>query len=761
MGVAGLRRRIPLLIVVAGIVMACAWQSLPHFWPSLASLERLEWITYDWRMRQAVKVPGPISEQLGFVYIDDDAIDIFSEGRLGTNVQFGLYWPRQVYGRVVRELAAQGAKAVALDVLFGERRSDHPQVMTATGGIDSDIFFARELEAASNVVLAATREVVPHPTFRSAAAAIGDISTERDADGVLRRIRLFHKYRVWHPDILEQARLGNWKLEQALVSSNQLVIPRPNNRPVRIALTDDALFDPRDLREEKSRGIGRLHPAFEDVDAWHLGVVLAARELEIDLAKAEIDLGRRRIVLWSEDGQSQFIPIDREGCMLIDWNIRANDSRLTQEAFESLVAKDLQRQRGTNVQARFKDRLVVIGSVATGNELSDRGATPLDKETFLTSNHWNVANSILTRRFVRKASLPISLWVIGIAGLVSAWITARFPTLGASTAMLAAAGLYSGAACLVFVQNRLWLPMVSPIAALVCINVALMSYQAFFEQSERRRIRQIFSKIVSPDVVNVLLRAERLSLVGARRRITIMFADVRGFTEMTDLAHARAEEYVRANNLTGRAAEAYIDQQSQETLASVNTYLSAIADRVKRHEGTLDKYIGDCVMAFWGAPALNERHALGCVHAAIESQRLIAELNQDREKLNREREAYNAQRVARGELPLPMLHIMSLGIGINTGVVTVGLMGSDEHGQNFTAFGRDVNLASRLESKAGADRILIGEATYLDLLRDDPDLAASCVELQPIGVKGIRQAVKCYEVKWQHCEVVSLWQEAA
>jgi class 3 adenylate cyclase len=88
-------------------------------------------------------------------------------------------------------------------------------------------------------------------------------------------------------------------------------------------------------------------------------------------------------------------------------------------------------------------------------------------------------------------------------------------------------------------------------------------------------------------------------------------------------------------------------------------------------------------------------------------------------------------------------------------------MGSDEHVVNFTAFGRDVNLAARLESKAGPDHILIGEATYLELLRHAPDLTRCCVELPPINVKGIRQPVKCYEVTWRQPAAVEPVQTAA
>ena len=92
---------------------------------------------------------------------------------------------------------------------------------------------------------------------------------------------------------------------------------------------------------------------------------------------------------------------------------------------------------------------------------------------------------------------------------------------------------------------------------------------------------------------------------------------------------------------------------------------------------------------------------------------------------------------------------MQLGTGINTGLVVVGLMGSDEHGFNFTVFGREVNLASRLESVSGSGRIIISEVTYEQVRRADPELAARCVSLPAEKVKGIREAVKIYEVPWQ------------
>jgi adenylate cyclase len=254
-----------------------------------------------------------------------------------------------------------------------------------------------------------------------------------------------------------------------------------------------------------------------------------------------------------------------------------------------------------------------------------------------------------------------------------------------------------------------------------------LTYQVIFEQKERRRIRSIFSRMVSPNVVAELLKAEKLSLGGARREVTIFFSDVRGFTEMTDESHARSEQHVQAHQLRGADAEAYFDGQAQEVLATVNRYLSAIADKVKEHEGTFDKYIGDCVMAFWGAPTPNRQHAVSCVRAAIDAQRTIATLNEDRAAENKQREQENEARVAQGLEPWPLLKPLFMGAGINTGTVTVGLMGSDQHQFNYTVFGREVNLASRLEGLSSRGRIVISESTFRALQRDEPELAASVV----------------------------------
>src|SRR5262249_11206159 len=143
----------------------------------------------------------------------------------------------------------------------------------------------------------------------------------------------------------------------------------------------------------------------------------------------------------------------------------------------------------------------------------------------------------------------------------------------------------------------------------------------------------------------------------------------------TDTTQARVDEFVRQHNLRGQAAEACYDQQARETLDTVNLYLGLIADVIRNHDGVLDKFIGDCVMAFWGAPVATPNHAVACVRAAIEAQRGIAALNQERAAQNQQRERENATRIAAGQEPLEMLPLLLLGTGINTGPATAGLMG--------------------------------------------------------------------------------------
>ncbi len=746
---------VPVTLCGVAVALVGLVQTLTHRYADFDLTHRLEWMTYDWRVRLAFKHLAPAAPNLGFVFISDETIEEVASGRLGYSA--GLYWPRHVYGQVVEELDTQGAEAIAFDVLLAEMRPDHAPVELPDGTQESsDFFLARQLQRKGNVILASQHGVRPPEPFRTNAWALGDIEVKRDPDGILRRARVFTDYLVWHPMIVQAAR----RFQGFHYTTNELLFPTDNREPARIAIDSEGNFDQGRLYEVASEAAGRhqdsplnvkrMSKAFTRHRVWNLGVALAAHHLKLNLADAVIEPGRR-VILRAANDVERVIPIDSEGRFYIDWSVPFTDRRLTRESFHSLLHQQRARALGktNDLSRRFRDKLVLVGSVASGNDLTDLGATPLEKTTYLTSCYWNIANSLILGRFIQQPSLTEELCLIVLLGFAAGILTWNLRAVVAASCVALLAAFYVSLSVYLYLEVRHWLPLVLPSGGLFFTHFTLISYRAVFEQRERRRIRSIFAKIVSPNVVHELLKAEKLSLGGARREVTVFFSDVRGFTEMTDESHAKAEEHVRLHRLNEPSAEAYFDEQAQGVLRTVNLYLGSIADTVKQHEGTLDKYIGDCVMAFWGAPTPNDNHALDCVRAAIDAQRAIYALNQKRAAENSQREQENLQRVQQGQPPLPMHKLLSMGSGINTGIVTVGLMGSEQHTFNYTVFGRDVNLAARLEGLSGRGRILIGEATYRALLKLDPALAATCQELAPTTVKGFRSPVNIFEVPWK------------
>ena len=738
----------PVIVAAVVILLVCVLQLL-----RLDFFERLEWFTYDQRARVALRFPSPAATNLAFVSIEESSLDAVLHGKVGFN--FGLLWPRQVYGRLIDELSTEGARAVGFDVLYGELRPDNPPVQMADGTVmESDDYFANEMKRAGNVMIADMPQVSIPDLFVTNAFALGDISTERDSDGVLRHVKAFQMYRRWHPYIQNAASQYDLNLDRAKILSGKIVVPQnEGTNVVEIPIDAQTNFSSADFFGDPLPPDVQPHPrAYTDIRIWHMGVILAAAQLGLDLNKAEIDLAHGKIVLRGTNDVERTIPVDNEGNFYVDWRMTPTDMRLLCAPVEVLLWQAKQRLAGkTNgLSDAFCNKLVMVGSAVAGNNLTDQGATPLEHDTLLVSTHWNVANSIIMNQFIRRLPMPGRLAMIIILGAMTAFATLRLRSvIWGSTAVVLLILIYTAAAFFAFIHFRLWLPVFFPVIGAVLVqHLCLVTWRAVFEETEKQRVKSVFSKMVSPDVMSELLRAEKLSLGGARREVTVFFADVRGFTALTDEARERSAKFVQQHQLTAAAAEALSDESARETLNTINTYLALVADTVITGGGTLDKYIGDCVMAFWGAPVVNPKHAVGCVRAAIQAQREIFHTNQQRRVENERRTAENA-RSTTGEMAKPLLPVLTLGCGINTGVVDVGLMGSEAHQYNYTVFGREVNLASRLEGVSGSARIIIGEATYRHLLRDDPALAKTCVELPPVKVKGIVDAIKIYEVPWQ------------
>jgi class 3 adenylate cyclase/CHASE2 domain-containing sensor protein len=707
-------------------------------------LHKLELVFFDWRARAAAKADSTISPQIALLEFDDQTVKRFRSG-FPLGEPYGLLFPRHLYARALRELTAQGVQGVAFDVTLQDERPDHGLVDWVKDGvtnrIGSDQALEEALRASGRTALGADMESPPALPFRQAALAVGSVDSPPDVDGVSRRVFAYLDARFYSAPLLSYARKHGCYIE-------------PGGDPSQIKLADYGSDTNRffpiaaDGTVAVPVGTGRVAlPVFETRRTWHLGIILAAMELGLDLEHSETRPGAILLRSTNHPGLApRIIHVDVANSFPVDWSIPS--TRIPSQKFEDLIASDELRQQGEPDPGAvfWKGKLAVVGSAANGNNLTDHGATPLGPSDFLVATYANVANSVLKNRFIRKPSLAVEMAITLAAAMISGWTTWKIRGGAAGAVVLTLASIYAAFAFWMFLRHRVWLPLAHPIIAGMLFNhAAVLSWRVLFEQSERQRVRSVFSKIVAPEVVHELLRAESVGLSGARRRLTVFFADVRGFTEMTDRFQADAESHVAATGLTGASAEAHFEVKAGEVLATVNLYLGTLAEIVKSHQGTLDKYIGDCVMAFWGAPTADDEHAVKAVKAAIDAQRAI-------ERLNRERAAENERRriagvgEASGATPLPLLQ---LGTGVNSGFMTVGLMGSDAHIVNYTVFGREVNLASRLEGVSGRGRIIIGEGTYADLCRFAPDLAATCQSLPPVAVKGFRQPVQVYEVPWR------------
>ncbi len=758
---------IPYAIAVGVIAFVGFLQSLRHWSPYGGSIERLEGISYDWRQKEALKRHPPCATNLGFVYIEDDDIRKLEDGMGGAlDYQFGLYWPRQVYGRLISELKAEGARLIAFDVLFSGLRLDHAPVPMGTNvaPVPSDEFLADQLRSANNAVIATSKDLLPHRLFRDSVRRLGDISTDKDPDGVLRRAHAVRTFHVLHSTMERLAEKHDFDLSKTVIvpgksitlsdgksagkKGKQLIIPLTEANSYDIGVFKSQL--PGETGAPPGAMMGR---AYREVTSWHMGIVMAAAQLGLDLERATVDGVRGLIHIPGTNGMHRTIPVDKEGFFYVDWSIKHDDSRLTRENFTGVLAKERLRRLGKpkDDDTRWKDKVLIVGSTATGNDLTDRGSTPIQSDAYLVGKHWNVANSVIMGRFITRSPLWLELLAVIVMGVLAAGLTWKLPAPWPSLGVLVVIGSYGFIAHYVFVEYRYWIPIVLPVVGALLLNhVALLTYNIVFEQGERRRVKGVFSKLVSPNVVNQLLQSEVLRLGGKREKITVFFSDVRGFTKLTDVNQARADNYVRDHHLTGAAAEAHFDANAKDTLDTVNLYLSVIADQIKKHNGTLDKYIGDCVMAFWGAPTPDEQHAVHCVRAAIDAQIAMHLINLDRAAKNQLREVENARRLVAGEEPLNLLPLLALGTGINSGTAIVGMMGSEAHIFNYTIFGREVNLASRLEGVSGHSRIIIGEATFRDLEKFDLELGALCVEREPVTPKGFANAVRIWEVPWKH-----------
>ena len=243
-----------------------------------------------------------------------------------------------------------------------------------------------------------------------------------------------------------------------------------------------------------------------------MGIVLAAQELKLDLTNADVNLAEGRITLHGAGGVERTFSVDKDGYFFINWEVPYTDPRVTKEPMENLLIKDMERSAGvTNgLPDRWKNKLTIVGSVAIGNDLTT-SARLRSKRHVPGQRPLERGQLDFERPVHSPSSLAMDLLLIIVMGIVAALLTWQLRALVSFSAVAALFIAYSILSVVLFVQLRYWLPLVYPLVALV-MNVCLVTWRVVFEQAEQRRVKSIFSTVVSPKIMTELLKAERLSL---------------------------------------------------------------------------------------------------------------------------------------------------------------------------------------------------------------------------------------------------------
>ena len=356
---------------------------------------------------------------------------------------------------------------------------------------------------------------------------------------------------------------------------------------------------------------------------------------------------------------------------------------------------------------RFSRRLVIIGTSAAG--LLDLKTTPNNPAMPGVEIHAQVLESILSNSMLSQPWYAVAL-ELAAALLLGVTIIVLAPILGPMVLLLfgvAFIALLVGSSWYLFTEQQLLIDFTFPLLSSLLIYLTLVFTNFVKEQAQRRQIRSAFGQYLSPTLVEQLAQSpEKLVLGGEARDMTIMFSDVRGFTTISEI---------------------YKDDP-QGLTALMNSFLTPLTNAIIDRKGTIDKYMGDAIMAFWNAPLYDPTHELNACEAALDMLERV-------ERLNREREAAAK---ANGTLFIPI----NIGVGINTGRCVVGNMGSDLR-FDYSVLGDSVNLASRLEGqcKSYGLPIIIGSKTA-SAAKDKFAL----LELDFIAVKGKKEPEVVYSI---------------
>ncbi|HEX4505690.1 MAG TPA: adenylate/guanylate cyclase domain-containing protein [Alphaproteobacteria bacterium] len=662
-------RRFPLREVGLAVAVAAGVLIASGLAGNSTVLRGLETASFDLRFR--LRGPMPADPAIAIVVVDDHSL-----AELGR-------WPlsRQLYARAVTALKSAGAKVIVFDILFPE---PEPSVVSpderaaagaaATGGaVDGTARAALQRLAGSD----------PDSAFATAIRAAGNV--------------------LLPVGFIFRGETGNEP--EALEASAYAKFGKSPVEPV-FPLRPTAVVPPIETLATAAAGIGEVELAY-DLDGAprydYAAIPFSADflpSMPIRAAAAYLAVPWPDVSLAPGSGVTLgriAIPTDRAMRYLIDYH--GPRGTFTTFSFADLIA-------GRVPASAFEGRIVLIGGSFLGNPdsaASPFGNTPLPG----VERMGNIIATILHSDFISDVDDPITtlaataavLLMAALTGLAVGLLATRLALLAGVLPLLA----WFAAAQVAFGRG-VWLPMVAPLTALAAAAALPLFYRYWVVDRAGRQVRATFGRYMAPALVDILAEhPERVRLGGETRNMTLLFADIRGFTTISEGFKA--------------------DPQGLTQL--INRFLTPMTDVILARRGTIDKYMGDCVMAFWNAPLDDPAHA---EHACESARAMMAAL----EDVNRDLRA-DAEASGRPHHPL------RIGIGLNSGDCVVGNMGSERR-FDYSVLGDAVNLASRLEGQSktyGVD-IVIGETTRACV----PDWAV--LELDRIAVKGKKEAVRIF-----------------
>lgn len=408
----------------------------------------------------------------------------------------------------------------------------------------------------------------------------------------------------------------------------------------------------------------------------------------IEVVAAPEDLSPQRIRIGD-----LAVKTELEAATTIDWYGRFDADEIPILSIADILSGRVKREA-------VEGRVVFVAATAVGTW--DQRVTPLERAVPGVYIHATLAQNLLDNRHLTRPLyvVAIELLLIGLIGLVAGLVMTRFDVAGQLAAAFGMVAAWFLIDQLLLFANGLIVYTVLPVFQIFVTLLAVALWRFFVEQRERRKTRQAFGRYLSPRVMEQVLSnpEEYLKLGGRRYEATVLFSDIRGFTTISEAL------------------------SPEELGRMLNLYMTPMTDIVFEYEGTLDKYIGDAVMAFWGAPVEQPDHALRACRAGL--------------RMMKEVDRLNAVFMEEG---LPRI---AIGIGLSSGPMTIGNMGSDDHFA-YTALGDRVNLGARLEgqTKDYGVAIILSDACYEQVKE-----WMMCRELGSIRVKGKFEPVRIFEL---------------